>query len=74
MQVGSVFAIIAVKDIAGNAVATADGGEKVRVIEANARAGVEGASDIENNGRHLQNKQVPAIFSVSHCVSVDDIA
>ena len=47
VQVGSVVAVIAVEDIAGNAVATADGGEKVRVVKADAFAGVERATDIE---------------------------
>ena len=47
VQVGSVLAVITVEDIAGNAVATADGGEEVRVVEADAFVGVERAADIE---------------------------
>ena len=47
VQVCSVLAVIAVKDIAGNAVATADGGEEVRVVEADAFAGIKRAADIE---------------------------
>ena len=47
VKVGSVLAVIAVKDIAGNAVATTDGGEKMRVVKADAFAGIEGAADIE---------------------------
>ena len=47
VQVGSVVAVIAVEDIAGNTVSTADSGEKVRVVEADAFAGVERAADIE---------------------------
>ena len=47
VQVRSVVAVIAVEDIAGNAVATADGGEKMRVVKADARAGVECATEIK---------------------------
>ena len=47
VQVRSVVAVITVEDIAGNAVATADGGEKVRVVEADAFAGVERSANIE---------------------------
>ena len=58
VEVGSVLAVITVEDIAGNAVNAADGGEKVRVVEADAHAGVEGAADIK--------KQTPA-FTVQLC-------
>ena len=47
VQVGSVFAVITVENIAGNAVATADGGEKMRVVKADAHMGIEGAAYIE---------------------------
>ena len=47
VEIGSVVAVIAVEDIAGNAVATADGSKKVRIVEADAHAGIEGAADIE---------------------------
>ena len=47
VQVGSVLAVITVEDIAGNAVATADGGEKMRVVEADAFASVNCAANIE---------------------------
>ena len=47
VQVRSVVAVIAVEDIAGNAVATADGGEKMRVVKADAHADIDRATDIE---------------------------
>ena len=47
MEIGSVVAVIAVKDIAWNAAATADGGEKVRVVKADAFAGIKRTADIE---------------------------
>ena len=47
VEIGSVVAVIAVKDIAWNAAATADGGEKVRVVKADAFAGIKRTADIE---------------------------
>ena len=47
VQVGSVVAVITVEDIAGNAVTAADGSKKVRIVEADAHAGIECAADIE---------------------------
>ena len=47
VEIDSVVAVIAVEDIAGNTVATADGGEKVRIVKADAFMGIEGAADIE---------------------------